>query len=413
MLNGSITYQNSELAIDGVLACEIAASAGTPTYVYSLRRTLHNVAHLRSAFAGLNAHIHYSAKANANLALLRMLVQQGIGIDCVSGGEIYKALAAGANPADLIFTGVGKGIDEIRYALERGVGWIDVENEGELAHIKQLAAGMGREQVRLSLRLNPDVKASTHHHIATGHGKAKFGLTHDRVGQLLADYAEDPTLRIEGIHVHVGSQLHDIEATVAAIQKAVDLIKPYDLIRTVNIGGGFPVAYEPGESLPAYQNFADALAPLLREYQVLLEPGRSIVADAGILLTEVLYVKEQAGHRFVIVDASMTELMRPALYGAKHQIIPVEATDSETSPAQVVGPVCETTDVLGEDVLLPAVQPGDLLAILTTGAYGMVMSSNYNARPRPAEVVVSADGESWQIARQRETWEDLLRGELE
>ncbi|MCA9911916.1 MAG: hypothetical protein KC496_01140 [Anaerolineae bacterium] len=181
----------------------------------------------------------------------------------------------------------------------------------------------------------------------------------------------------------------------------------------MNIGGGFPVAYESGESLPAYQDFADALAPILREYQVLLEPGRSIVADAGILLTEVLYVKEQAGHRFVIVDASMTELMRPALYGAKHQIIPVKVTHSEPTPAQVVGPVCETTDVIGEDVLLPRVQPGDLLAILTAGAYGMVMSSNYNARPRPAEVVVSSDGESWQITRQRETWEDLLRGELE
>ncbi|MCA9911915.1 MAG: hypothetical protein KC496_01135 [Anaerolineae bacterium] len=226
MLNESIHYHNEELHIDGVSAQEIVQEIGTPTYIYSLRRVLRNLAHLRTAFSGLDAHIHYSAKANANLTLLRALVQQGVGIDCVSGGELYKALAAGAPPADLIFTGVGKRVDEIRYALENGVGWIDVENEGELVHIKQLASGIGREQVRLSLRLNPDVKASTHHHIATGHGKAKFGLTHDRAAQLLTEYAEDPVLRIEGIHVHVGSQLHDIEATVAAIQKAVDLIAP-------------------------------------------------------------------------------------------------------------------------------------------------------------------------------------------
>jgi len=413
MLSDSIQYQNNELMIDGVPAREIAAEVGTPTYVYSTRRMLQNLNNLRDAFRNLNTHIHYSAKANANLSLLRTLVAQGVGIDCVSGGEIYKAVAAGANPADLIFTGVGKRKDEIRYALEQGVGWVDVENEGELAHIQTFASELGLEKVRLSLRLNPDVKASTHQHIATGHGKAKFGLTYENIERVLAEYVDDSLLYIEGIHVHVGSQLHDIQATVTAIQKAVDLATSYEQINTINIGGGFPVAYESSETIPSYQTFADALEPILSEYRVLLEPGRSIVADAGILLTEVLYTKEQAGNRFVIVDASMTELMRPALYDAVHQIIPATEQKAESTPAQIVGPVCETTDILGKEVQLPAVQPGDVLAILTAGAYGMVMANTYNARPRPAEVIVKVDGESWDVARPRETWEDLLRSELE
>ncbi len=413
MLNDSIRYRDGELHIDDIAAREITAAVGTPTYVYSLRRVLDNLNSLESAFAKLDAHIHYSAKANANLTLLKTLIARGVGIDCVSGGELYKALAAGTVPEHLIFTGVGKRKDEIRYALEQHVGWLDVENEGELAHIQDIAAEIGRETVRLSLRLNPDVQASTHHHIATGHGKAKFGLSHEHVERILTDYADNPLLHIEGLHVHIGSQLHDIEATVAAIRKAVDLSAPYPRIHTINIGGGFPVAYQADESIPSYQEFADALEPLLRGYHVLLEPGRSLVADAGLLLTEVLYVKEQANQRFVIVDASMTELLRPALYGATHQIVPVQTSEAAASSAQVVGPVCETTDVLGASVPLPPVQPGQFLALLTTGAYGMVMSSTYNARPRPAEVLVAADGDSWRTTRQRETWADLLREELE
>jgi diaminopimelate decarboxylase len=239
------------------------------------------------------------------------------------------------------------------------------------------------------------------------------------IADLLSNQADYPHLRFEGIHIHIGSQLHDTNATRQAVQAALDLIAPYPNIRTVNIGGGLPVAYKPGEVVPSYQAFAKTLAPLLKgyEYDVLLEPGRSIIADAGLLIVKVLYIKEQAGQTFVITDGSMAELIRPALYQAHHEIIPVHMDSGFSSQpsirCHVVGPVCETADVLGRDVLLTEVQPGDLLAILTTGAYGMVMASNYNARPRPAEVVVSADGQRWLVARRRETWADLVTIEQE
>jgi diaminopimelate decarboxylase len=305
----------------------------------------------------------------------------------------------------------------LRYALEQGVGWFNVENVLECRLLNDLAAELGCPPVRVAPRFNPDVTANTHPYIATGHGGAKFGLTAEVIEHLLAFQSEYPRLRFEGIHVHIGSQLHDTNATVRAVQAALDLIAPYPHILTVNIGGGFPVAYQPGEGVPSYKDFARVVTPLLTGFHVLLEPGRSIIADAGILVVRVLYVKEQAGQTFVITDGSMAELIRPALYEAYHEIVPVVSPPlhaMERGPGgevNVVGPVCESADVLGRDVLLPDVQPGDLLAILTTGAYGMAMASNYNARPRPAEVVVSEDGQRWQVARRRETWEDLARFE--
>lgn len=413
-LNDSIRYQDARLYFDAIPAEEIAESAGTPIYVYSLRRALGNYRRLQEAFAPLNAHIHYSAKANANLALLRALVAAGAGVDAVSGGEIYKALHAGAAPEQIVFAGVGKTWEEIQFALERGVGWFNVENVAELAHIDHIADHLGKSGVQVALRLNPDISANTHPNIATGHGAAKFGLTRDVIAGLLARQRDYPKLRFTGVHVHIGSQLGDTSSTTQAVEAALELIAPYPQMRTVNIGGGFPARYRVDDDLPTPQDFAQAVAPLLQGYEVFLEPGRSIVADAGVLLTRVLYVKEQAGQRFVIVDASMTELLRPMLYGAQHTIVPIEDSAEQLQrPTQVVGPVCETTDVLGRDVPLLPVQPGDVLAVLTTGAYGAAMASRYNARPLPAEAVVSADGETWDVVRQRETWNDLLHGELE
>jgi len=305
----------------------------------------------------------------------------------------------------------GKTTDEIRYALQQQIAWFNVENVAELRIINDLAHSLGCQDVQIALRLNPDITANTHPYIATGHGGAKFGLTPETITQLLARQEDYPQLRFAGIHIHIGSQLGDTQGTVQAVQKALDLIRPYPQIRTVNIGGGMPAQYGKDNHPPTFDDFAQALESPLKEYTVLLEPGRAIIADAGILLTQILYVKEQAGQRMYITDASMSELIRPALYRAHHDIVPVYQSDTPLRTTQVVGPVCETADVLGRNVLLPILKPADGLAILTAGAYGMVMASNYNARPRPAEVVVSADGKTWHIARHRETWDDLLRFE--
>lgn len=417
MLNESIRYENGILYCDNVPIEKIVAQTGTPVYIYSLKRALHNLAHICSAFAELSPHIHYSAKANANLSLLRALIQAGTGIDAVSAGEIYKALSAGAKPEDIVFAGVGKTPDELRYAIEKGVGWINVENPGELSLIDQLVAEQKLPPVRIALRLNPDIAAPTHRHIATGHKGAKFGLSIEAVQNVLAHQGDYPNGRIEGIHVHIGSQLHDTEATRKAVKTALELIAPYPNIRTVNIGGGLAVQYSADESIPRWEDFGATVTPLLKGYEVLLEPGRSIIADAGVLAVSVLYVKEQGGEHILITDGSMAELIRPALYEAHHEIVAsrqshMEASHSPTTRRyQVVGPVCETADRLGHDVHLPEVKPGDLLVVLTVGAYGMVMSSNYNQRLRPPEVVVSEDGSNLHIARRRETWKDLVRYE--
>lgn len=410
-LNDSLRYLNGGLVCDAVPVSEIAEQVGTPVYIYSLPRVLTNLHRIKTAFGTLRTHIHYSAKANANLVLLRTLIGAGAGVDAVSAGEIHRALTAGADPESIVFAGVGKSPEELRYAIEQGIGWFNVENRTELDQINTLAAELNRSATRIALRLNPDVQADTHPHIATGHGKAKFGLTADTIHEILSRPDGYPHLNFAGIHLHIGSQLHDADATRQAVQTALDLIAPFPNIRTVNIGGGFPVAYEADQDFPGPEDFAAILASLLKDYDVLLEPGRSIVAEAGVLVTRILYVKKQAGQTFYIVDAGMTELIRPALYNTRHEIVPVtEAAGSRTS-VQVVGPVCETTDVLGNDVVLPNLQPGDLLAVLTSGAYSMVMASNYNARPRPPEVVVAETGDGWTIARERETWADLIRNE--
>ena len=308
-----------------------------------------------------------------------------------------------------MFAGVGKTRNELDWALRHKVGWINVENVGELELLNQLA---GSASTRIALRLNPQVKASTHHHIATGHGGAKFGLTAEVIRDILARQASFPALDINGLHLHIGSQLGDLQATQAAVRLALELMAPYPALQTLNIGGGLPVAYGPQDEVLGVNNFAQALRPLLEGRPLLLEPGRAIIADAGILVTSVLYCKQQAGHRFIITDASMSELIRPALYQAQHAIVPLQPDSAAPlEPAQVVGPVCESADQLGHDVPLPPLQAGDRLAILDAGAYGMVMASNYNQRPRPPEVVVMADGHSWQVTRERETQEDLLRGE--
>lgn len=393
---------------------QIAAEMGTPTYVYHQARLLENLRTLQDAFADFDAHIHYSVKANANLHLLRVLTRAGVGMDVVSGGEIFKALKAGCDPDKIVFAGVGKTPAEIRYALEQGVTWFNVENEAELTLIDQSAAALGLDQVRVALRLNPAVSAATHPAIATGHSAAKFGLVAERIASLLAQQNAYPRLTFVGLHVHIGSQLQETQATVRAVEAALELMAPYPALRTLNIGGGIPARYDASSQGPTAHDFAQALKPALRDRRVLLEPGRSLVADAGVLLTRVLYEKHQGGARWLIVDASMTELIRPALYQAEHPMVPLWSGGDDATITQVVGPVCESTDVLAHDVALPTLSAQTdehLLAIMMAGAYGMVMASQYNGRPRPAEVLIR-EGSNWEVARRRETWDDLVRGEL-
>lgn len=398
-------YRDGRLHADGVDLARLASEVGTPCYVYSRDRLLENFQRVKSAFP--QARIHYSLKANANLALIRLLVEAGAGLDAVSGGEIFRALRAGADPGSIVFAGVGKTEAELAYALETGVGWFNVESAMELARLGRLAEKVGKRP-RVALRINPDVQAATHAYIATGHAAAKFGIPLPEARELLAENVEAPTVSIEGIHLHIGSQLGDVEHTLGAMRAVLPLYDLFPQLHTLNLGGGFPVSYA-GESVPAVEDFAAAVWPDLdsRRLNLLLEPGRYIVADAGILLVQVQVVKSTPDGIIVVTDGGMTELIRPALYGATHGVLPVsEATSAETIRTHIVGPVCESADVLRADALLPPLQADDRLAVLHAGAYGAVMGSTYNARPRPPEILV--EGAAWRVIRRRETWDDLI-----
>ncbi len=404
MPNATFHYHAGRLHADGVALDQLAAAVGTPCYAYSRDRALDNLRRLQKAFPA--AEIHYSLKANANLAIIRFLIQAGAGLDAVSGGEVFRAIRAGADPRQIVFAGVGKTKPELAYALDVGVGWLNVESAHELARIADLAGSMGK-QARVALRINPNIQADTHHYIATGHAAAKFGIPLEEAELLLREHTSSNGVTIEGLHVHIGSQLGSVERTVEAVRCVLPLFDAYPRLHTLNLGGGFPVSYT-GEPVPPVEDFALALGSCLkgRTLRLLLEPGRYIIADAGILLVEVQYIKAAAGTQIAVTDGGMTELIRPALYGASHDVLPAhESLDAEWSQTDVVGPVCESADVLRTGAALPALQPGDLLAILHTGAYGAVMGSTYNARPRPPEILV--EGDKWRVIRRRETWADL------
>jgi len=406
-------YQHDQLMGEAVSLEAIAQAVGTPCYVYDLGRIRENYRRLRTAFSALDPMIHYSLKANANLTVIKTLLAEGSGLDAVSGGEIYRALAAGANPAAIVFAGVGKTTDELSYALDQRIGCFNVESGQELERLNALAIDRQRTAT-VALRLNPAVEAHTHHHIATGHVTAKFGISEDEARTVLSNMARYPALQIVGVHVHIGSQLESVAETETAARRALALIDSFPTLTRLNLGGGFPVPYN-GEPYPPIEAFAAALEPLLKDripdrLLLGLEPGRYLVADAGALLVTVQYIKRINGQRVIVVDGGMTELIRPALYGARHPIQPLQAPEAETTIAgtAVVGPVCESADVLHPEALLPStLQPGDRLAVLMVGAYGATMGSNYNARLRPPEIVI--DGDQWSIARRRETWADLIR----
>ena len=409
-----LVYRDGALSMDGADLSVIAAKAGTPCYVYSAAAILENFRAYDAAFGDTPHTVCYAVKANGNLALLRLLAQAGAGFDIVSGGELFRALRAGADAAKIVFSGVGKTAAEIDAAIEAGVGFFNCESEPELALIDSLAHRRGK-QARVALRVNPDVETVTHAYISTGRLAHKFGVDIGDAEAIYERARRHENLLLEGVSCHIGSQLMNPQPVMDAVDKVLQLIerlraKGFD-IRHADLGGGLGVQYKPEEAAPDIGAFVAALCARVagKGLHAMIEPGRSITGDAGVLLTRVLYRKNTGGKEFVIVDAAMTDLIRPALYNAHHEILPLRDSGRIKIVADVVGPVCETGDFLARGRELAEVFPGDLLAVCTTGAYGFVQASNYNARPRAAEILV--ENGAWRGVRRRETYEDLIRGE--
>jgi diaminopimelate decarboxylase len=408
-------YRDKALYCEGVALAEIAADTGTPCYVYSAGAIRANYRAYDESLGALPHTVCYAVKANSNLAVLRVLADAGSGFDIVSGGELFRVLKAGGDPSKVVFSGVGKTAAEIDQALEAGIFVFNGESEPELALLDAMAQRRG-VKARVALRVNPNVDAKTHAYISTGRLAHKFGVDLCEAEAVYDRARTHRNLLVEGVSCHIGSQLMDMKPSLEAADRVLDLIerlraKGFD-IRHADLGGGLGVAYQSGDRAPEISALAGELRARAEKHNlhVMVEPGRSIVGNAGVLITRVLYRKKTGEKEFVIVDAAMNDLIRPALYGAHHEILSVRESGAPVSRVDVVGPVCETGDFLARDRGLPGVFPGDLLAIQSAGAYGFVQSSNYNSRPRAAEVVVDRD--AWRIARRRETYEDLVRGEL-
>ncbi|MDD5557339.1 MAG: diaminopimelate decarboxylase [bacterium] len=406
-------YRNGVLRCEGIPLDRLARAHGTPLYVYSRATLLGHYRRLDRAFASVPHLICFSVKSNANIAVLRTLARAGAGFDIVSGGELERVRAAGGDPRRVVFAGVGKTGEEIALAIRAGILFFSVESAGELEAIAALAGRLGKT-ARVSIRVNPDVDAGTHRHVTTGRAENKFGMDLGSARAAYARAAAHPRLEPVGVQMHIGSQITETAPYVAAIRR----IRPFvrDLagagIRPayLDIGGGMGIVYR--EETPATAaRFAAAVLPEVADLgmTIILEPGRFIAGNAGVLLTRVLYLKEGGGRRFVIVDAGMNDLIRPSLYGAFHSIVPVRRLRRRRIVADVVGPVCESADCFAACREIPAPRPGELLAVMGAGAYGFSMASNYNARRRPAEVLVS--GARHALVRERERWADLMRGE--
>jgi diaminopimelate decarboxylase len=415
--DGTFRYVDGRLHCEAVPAEQLVAEYGTPLYVYSERAILDRYHAFADAFAPVDPIIAYSVKANGNLAVLRLLAQAGAGADIVSGGELYRALLAGIPAERIVFSGVGKTITELAAALAAGIYAFNVESAGELRALSGLAATMGVE-ARVALRVNPDIDAPTpHRYTATGHKATKFGIAYEDAAQLYRTACSLPGIRVSGVDVHIGSQILEVEPYRVAVTRILELVGALRAdgieLEYIDIGGGFGVSYDAAAD-PAPASFARALNPLLlgSGLRVLAEPGRFIVGPAGVLLSRVLYIKGMSGKTFVIMDAGMNDLLRPSHYASYHRVEPVVHYPGRAEVAvDVVGPICETGDFLALDRPIPRPEAGELLAISTAGAYGFSMASTYNARPRPAEVLVSGAGH--RLIRRRETYDDLVRGEVE
>ncbi len=424
-------YRHGKLHCEDVDLARVAEKFGTPTYVYSAGTILDHLTRLNGALATLDHLICYAVKANSNRSILKLLADAGAGFDIVSGGELFRVLAAGGDPAKCTFAGVGKSPEEIEYALELGVYSFNIESESELEHIDRIA-GAKNLRAPIALRANPDVDPHTHEYISTGSRENKFGVA---LGQLPAAYeraAEMRNIDIIGVQMHIGSQITEAAPFANAIKKLAPIVRELKSkypIKFFSIGGGMGIIYrralesgsgkwwhDHGGETSAFsiRDYADAIVPPLRELnlRILVEPGRFLVGNAGVLLARVSCIKKSGAKKFAIVDAGMNDLIRPALYHSYHEIVPVKETRSEReSKIDIVGPVCESGDFFALDREMPELHEGDLLAIMSAGAYGFVMASNYNSRRLPSEVLVR--GDKFALIRQRQTWEDLASGEVE
>ncbi|MBB1389048.1 MULTISPECIES: diaminopimelate decarboxylase [Shewanella] len=406
------SYQNDSLFAEDCDVAKLAKTHGTPLYIYS-RATLERHWHAFNNAVADHPHlICYAVKANSNLAVLNVLARLGSGFDIVSGGELSRVLQAGGDPKKVVFSGVGKTVAEMEQALNIGIYCFNVESSAELEQLNDVAGRLGKV-APVSLRINPDVDAGTHPYISTGLKENKFGIAMDEADTVFARAAELAHLHVKGVDCHIGSQLTEIKPFLDAMDRMLALIDRLGeqgiKIEHFDVGGGLGVTYN-SETPPHPDKYAAALLDRLngRKLTLIFEPGRAIAANAGIFVTQVLYLKENSDKRFAIVDGAMNDLIRPALYSAWQNIIPVQQNDAPTFAYDIVGPVCETGDFLGKDRQL-AVKAGDLLAVRSSGAYGFVMASNYNSRPRVAEIMV--DGSDDFVVRQRETLQQLWQGE--
>ena len=407
-------YGEGGLRCEDAALSEIAEIIGTPVYVYSHGALERAYKELEEAFSGLDHLVCYAVKANSNLAILRALASFGAGADVVSGGELYRTMRAGFDPKKVVFAGVGKTEEELVAGLGERILLFNVESASELEHLERFAARHGK-RARVALRVNPDVEPETHAHISTGHGESKFGIPMDEALALAERIKEHRSVDLLGVHQHIGSQITKLAPYTESVEKSAQLVEELKVrgfdIKYFNIGGGLGIRYK-DEEAPTPKELVDAIRPTLEATgaRILCEMGRYVAGNAGVLLTRVIYRKKSANKSFLVTDAGMNDLLRPSLYGAYHEVRSVTDGAAAMVPTDLVGPVCESGDYLARDRDLPDAAEGDLLALMSAGAYGFSMASNYNSRPRPAEVLVRSD--RWAVVRERESYADLVKGEL-
>ncbi len=408
-------YVNNHLYCERVKVEDLADRFGTPLYVYSYRTLIDHFLKLQDAFKSIHPLICFSVKSNSNLSILKALVDKGAGLDIVSGGELFRAIRVGCPAQRIVYASVGKTDREIEDAIKRGILFFNVESTPELENINRIARKLNRI-TQVAIRINPDVEPKTHRYITTGKLTNKFGIDFKSAYQILLKRSALPNVRISGLHIHIGSQITESSPYVAAITKVIKFIKELNKkgikLEYLNIGGGLGIVYDNEKPQTAIK-YAQRILPLLKKtgLKIIMEPGRFIAGQSGILVTKVLYVKKTPKKKFVIVDAGMNDLIRPALYDAYHNILPLNASKIDRKEkVDVVGPICESADFLAKERLLPVLKDGDYIAVMTAGAYGFSMSSNYNSRCRAEEVMVAKD--NTYVIRKRDTYEDLVRQEM-
>jgi diaminopimelate decarboxylase len=416
-------YKQGSLFAENVSIETIAEEVGTPVYIYSKATFKDHLQKIQQAYSRLDTTICFSVKACGNINILRFMAEVGSGFDIVSGGELYRALQAGGDPSKIVYAGVGKTDDEINEALDAGIGYFNIESEEELENLIRLAQ-QKKTQTRAALRVNPDVEVKTHDFLKTGKKETKFGVDIERALKVFSDYGDNGAVSLSAIHLHLGTGGKKIDPYVEAVEKIIPLIDKLrsqgNTIEAIDLGGGYGADYESG-TVPSAVEYASGIVPLLKDKDIklILEPGKSICANAGIMVTRVLYTKRGGRKKFIIVDAGMNDLIRPSLYDAFHFIWPVKVDQKFVPPQReealqldgtevvdVVGPICEGADFFAKDRAMPQTKRGDLVSVFTAGAYGFTMSSNYNARTRTAEVLV--DGDKFSVIRKREKYEDLI-----